>query len=240
MYQKTDAIVLGAVKYGENGRVLKCYTEQFGLQSYMVNSISSKKGVIKSAMILPLTQLTIVASHKDKGTLERIKECTVAHPYTGIYVDPVRNALALFLAEVLMRSLKEEQGNVEKYAFVTDSCNLLDELPEVPAHFHISFLLGLSRYLGFYPETASANNGVYFDLMEGVFLPTSPLHPYQLGVESTAALKELCAAGFNTPVNRISKHLRKELLAGVLQYYKLHVDGFGDLKSVEVLEELFL
>ena len=239
MYIQTKAIVLAAVKYGDSGRVLRCYTKEVGLQGYMINSLKSKKAAVKSSMLLPLTQLNIVASHKEKGTLERIKEAKVNAAYSSIPFDPVKNAIAFFMAEVLNRSLKEEQPNAAKYDFVTTACRLLDEFDQVPAHFHVAFLLALSRYLGFYPELASAAKGVYFDKIEGVFQVQQPMHPHYLDQSNSSALKALLNTTFTDQNIRFPKATRKMLLSEMLLYYKLHVDGFGDLKSVGILEELF-
>jgi DNA repair protein RecO (recombination protein O) len=239
VYTTTQAIVLGAVKYGEGSRVLRCYTEVFGLQSYMLNSIKSKNAAIKPSMLLPLTQLEIVAGHKGKGTLERIKEARVLNAYENIPYNPVKNAMALFLAEVLNKCLKEEQSNPDKFEFVQDACNLLDGLENTPPHFHVSFLLSLSRFLGFYPDQQSAAKGQYFDLMHGVFQVQNPLHPHYMDSETTAALKAMLNTNLGQDDVVLPKRLRKQLLIELLAYFKLHVDGFGQLKSLDVLEEIF-
>ena len=239
MYIQTKAIVLAAVKYGDNSRVLRCYTKKAGLQAYMINSLKSKKAAVKASMLLPLTQLNIVASCKEKGTLERIKEAKVNAAYSSIPFDPVKNAMAFFMAEVLNRCLKEEQPNAAKYDFVTTACQLLDELDPVPAHFHVAFLIALSRYLGFSPELASAEKGVYFDKIEGVFQVQQPLHPHYLDQTNSIAFKALLNTSLTDQNVRFPKATRKMLLLEVLLYYKFHVDGFGDLKSIGILEELF-
>ena len=240
MYIQTPALVLATIKYGDSGRVLRCYTKEAGLQGYMINSLKSKKAAIKPSMLLPLTQLHLVASNKGKGTLERIREAKVSATYNSIPYDPIKNAIALFMAEVLNRALKEEQPNEAKFEFVITACQLLDELDTVPAHFHVSFLLALSRYLGFYPDQASAGKGLYFDKVEGVFQIQQPMHPHYLDQPLTSALKALLNAGMADEQTRFPKTVRKALLGEVLSYYKLHVEGFGDLRSIEVLEELFM
>ncbi len=239
MYQTTQAIVLKSIKYGESSRILKCYTKEFGAQSYMVNSVKSKKSVVRASMLLPLTQLELVASHKGKSTLERIKEARLYCAYEAIPFDPVRNALALFIAEVLSKSLHEEQGNLPTYEFVEGACNLLDHLENVPAHFHIVFLLGLSGFLGFYPRQEQQYQVDYFNLSEGVFQPTQPLHTNFLDAQCTAVLKQMLTENLRNCTHVYPKQMRKKVLAGVLEYYKLHVASFGKLKSVEILEELF-
>ena len=236
MYHPTQAIVLSAIKYGENSRVLKCFTREFGLQAYMVNGLSSKKGVVKTGMILPLSQLDLLVTHKGKGTLERIKEARVLMPYTKLHTDPVRNALALFIAELLTRAIREEGPNPEKFHFIQERCYALDGLEVVPPHFHIAFMLGLTHFLGFYPDARLTLADAYFDLMEGNFLLSQPLHPYYMDKQTTAALQVLLKKEEEA---RISKPIRRKLLYDLLQYYRIHIAEFGELKSVEILEALF-
>ncbi len=219
--------------------MLRCYTKEAGLQGYMINSLKSKKAIIKPSMLLPLTQLHLVASKKGKGSLERIKEAKVLASYTSLPFNPIKNAVGLFLAEVLYRTLKEEQSNPAKFEFIQTTCQLLDEVEPLPAHFHLSFMVAFSRYLGFYPELSSASTGRYFDKLEGVFLTQQPLHPHYLNAETSQALKGLLSIKMTDEKAPLTKPVRKALLAEMLEYYRLHVDGFGKLKSVDVLEELF-
>ena len=238
-YFPTQAIVINSIKYGENSRVLHCYTREFGFQAYMINSVSSKKSIVKSGMLLPLTQLQLVVTHKAKGTLERIKEAQIMEHYRSIPLDPVRNALALFMAEVLSRALKEEQPNPDKFEFVRNSCLLLDRDDIIAANFPLTFLLGLSRYLGFYPDQSSAAKGELFDMMEGRFITANPLHPHCMTSDASAALKTLLNANLNDQDVRISKPVRRTLIRDLLAYYRIHNAEFGQLKSLDVLEELF-
>lgn len=237
MYQPTEAIVLGSVKFGETSRILRCYTRSFGLQGYLVNGVTGRKSTLKAGMMLPLTQLLLVAAHKGKGTLERIKEAKLLCTYQNIPTDPIRNALALFVSEVLNKTLREESPNEGKFTFVQDVCSALEELEKIPAHFPSAFLVGLSRYLGFYPDDKSAFRGRYFDLMEGVFFEAQPLHAHYMSIDVSTALKRTMEGKMETYA--LPKPLRKQLLYDLLSYYHIHQEGFGRLKSVEVLEEIF-
>lgn len=236
MYHPTKALVLSAVKYGENSRVLRCFTREFGLQAYMVNSISRKKGVVNAAMILPLSQLELVVTHRGKGTLERIKEARIGLPYRSLHTDPLRNAVALFLAELLSRALREAGADQAKFDFIAHECAALDGLAYVPPHFHLSFMLELMKHLGFYPDQNKANTAPYFDMVEGYFTQFKPLHPYYMDEPTTAALRAVLQRGLDV---KIPKALRKQLLHQLLQYYRIHLAEFGELKSVEVLTDLF-
>lgn len=239
MYYTIQAIVLQTVKYGETSRVLKCYTDLFGLQSYMVNGVNGKKAVVKPGMMLPLTNLTLIATQKGRGTLERIKEARVSVTHEQLYTDPVRNALALFVAEVLTKCLKTEQGDRDKFDFVSAFCRYLDMSPVIPAHVPQFFLVELSRHLGFYPQAPMHNQAVYFDSMEGCFCSQKPLHPYYFDVESSAALHHLLQKWDDVENLKIPRNVRKLLMRDLLIFYRTHVTDFGQIKSIEVFEEVF-
>ncbi len=71
----TKGIVFSAIKYGEADLIVKCFTQKHGVKTFLLRGIlKSKKGKLKASLFQPLTQLEMVASHKDKGTLEYIKE----------------------------------------------------------------------------------------------------------------------------------------------------------------------
>ena len=106
-YHTSKAIVLSALKYGDTSRIVRLYTDQFGLISVLVNSVSSKRSVVRPSMLLPLTLLDVVHTRKGDGKLDRIKEAKMDLTYTSIPYDPVRNTLALYLAELYGKVLRE-------------------------------------------------------------------------------------------------------------------------------------
>lgn len=237
-YHTSKAIVLSALKYGDTSRIVRLYTDQFGLISVLVNSVSSKKSVVRPSMLLPLTLLDIVHTRKGDGKLDRIKEAKMDLTYTTIPYDPVRNALALFLAELYGKVLREETENREKFDFVRSSCLALDTLEKVPPAFHLSIWAKLTLYLGFSPDVKDASEGGYFDLQDGQFLDhPSLLHPY-LDEHTTAHLLAALRWDFTSPLV-IPKQGRSDLLEGLLRFMNIHLDGFGDFRGLEVLSELF-
>ena len=129
--------------------------------------LSSKKGKLKASYFQPLTQLELEVVHRDKGTLESIKEAKVLHPYSTLHFDVIKGTLVIFLAEMLKNTIKEEEKNIELFHFLEHSLLWLDKNENI-GNFHILFLLKLSAYLGFYPDTSHINKK-YFNLIEGNF-----------------------------------------------------------------------
>lgn len=234
----TPAIVFSSVKFGETDLIVSCFTRSDGIKSYILKGIlKSRKGKLKTSYFQPLTQLEIVAFHKYKGTLERIKEAKVMRNYQSLHSNIVKSGMVMFLAEVLKNSIKEEEPNNALYEFLVRSLDWLDRNDAI-GNFHIYFLIRLSAYLGFYPDTSNME-GQYFNLSEGNFLET-PIGTYCEKGESVNSIKGFFGIDFDE-IRRLkhSKKSRIEMLNLVLLYYQFHLQGFKKPKSIGVLNQLF-
>src|SRR5690606_38734571 len=168
MVVATKAIVFSAIKYSEADLIVSCYTEVAGIKSYLLrNILKSKKGKLKASYFQPLTHLELIADHKNKGTLEYIKEAKIFQPNQTLHTDIVKSGLVMFLSEILKNCIREEEPNNELYSFLENSFQWLDQNEEV-ANFHIYFLLRLSIHLGFYPDASNIQQP-YFNILEGNF-----------------------------------------------------------------------
>ena len=182
-------------------------------------------------------QLEIVANHKNKGSLEYIKEVKTVHPYTSIHTEIAKSAIALFLSEILNYSIQEEEKNEPLFEFIENALQWLDVHDEI-ANFHLAFLTNLTKYFGFYPETKYIHKE-YFDLQEGQFFDQSTLNECITG-ENLTHFKQLLGTKFDKQNTlMLSSKTRNEILAIFIQYFKLHLQGFRQPKSMEVLHEVF-
>ncbi len=234
----TRAIIFSSVKYGDSGLVVKAYTASAGVTSYMLKGVlASKKGKVRTAYFQPLMQLEIVASHRNKGALEYISEVRIAYPYSSLHTDSSKSAMALFLAEMLGNCIKEEESNIALFDFLETSFQWLDAHEQI-ANFHLSFLLSLSRYLGFYPDMTYPSLP-YFDLVEGAFMSGPTLHPHLSG-RLLELFKQVLSLNYETVHSlRISKAERLALLQMLITYFEVHLQGFIKPKSLSVLNEVF-
>ena len=238
MQLTTKAIVLSALKYGDTSLIVKAFTASDGIKSYLLKGIlSSKKGKLKSAYFQPLTQLEIVANHRNKGTLETLREAKVSYHYQTLYADMAKNAMTLFLAELLGNSIREEERNEDLFQFLEASLQWLDIHKEV-ANFHLYFMLSLTRYLGFYPDVYQIDKP-YFDLMEGEFTATESLNPMLKG-ENIYFLKSFLGINIDAiHTIKMKKTNRQDLLKSLILYFELHLQGFRKPRSLSVLNEVF-
>ena len=237
MLVKTKAIVLTSLKYGESDLIVKCFTEE-GVKSYLLKRIlRSKNKKINVAYFQPLTQLRITANHNSRGNLNSIREARINHLYQTIPFNVLKQSIVLFLAETLAYSLYEEEKNPGLYQYIETALVWLDT-HERTSNFHILFLLNLTKYLGFYPETENLNYA-YFDLREGVFTNKKPLNNSVSG-EKLIMFKSLIGINFDVVgqlgLNSRSRNLMLDIL---LDYYELHLPAFKEPKSLNVLKEVF-
>ena len=238
MILSTPGLVLSAIKYGDSSLIVRILTREAGLKSYLVKGVlKSKKGKLKSAYFQPLTQLELVVSHRDKANLHYIREAKIDYPYTSLPTDWTKQAIVLFLAEVLTKVIREEEQNTGLYDYLQTALQWLDTHDQV-SNFHLVFLLQLSKYLGFYPDT-SEHQLPYFDLVEGEFVREQGIHPVIQGDE-LMQFKRLLGIHFEASHKvQLSKQERRQILDVILTYFEVHLQGFSQPRSLAVLHEVF-
>lgn len=238
MYVPTKAIVLRSYRYSEADLIAKCYTESNGLKSYLIRGVlKSKKGKIKAAMFQPFSQLEVMARHKNKGTLEYIKEAKIEKINRSIRSNVKKSSIAIFLAEVIQNAVKEVEENQALYRFLENSIQWL-ETHEKFADFHLYFLVAFSKYLGIYPHKPQGGQ-VYFNSMEGHF-ENEETDQYSVGgtnCELLQTLMETDAEDLKTL--KLNQETRQRFLVFILSYYEVQLQGFHQPKSMEVLNQLF-
>ncbi|WP_333599640.1 DNA repair protein RecO [Flavobacterium sp.] len=236
MLVKTKAIVISSLKYQEKSLIVKCVTQSDGLKTYFVpNAFSAKKSNQKIAYFQPLSILEIEANHKNKGTLEHFKEIKLAHAYQTISSDIVKSTIVMFLSEIIHHSIHEEEKNENLFLFLESALLWLDAHDDV-ANFHLILLLEMTKFLGFYPDTTEMDC-LFFELKEGIFTPI--LGTSCLSEHETHMFKRLLNLKFDSDQKTFAGIERQILLKILLTYYTIHLDGFKNPKSLEVLKEVF-
>ncbi|MEJ7626744.1 MAG: DNA repair protein RecO [Ferruginibacter sp.] len=244
MTHKTKGIVLRTIKYGETSLVVSIFTELFGVNTYMVNGVrSSKKAGARAVLYQPGAILEMEVYHNELKSMQRIKESGWAFLYKNILSDVVKNTIALYIVELLIRSLKQPEQNTDLFIFCEDALIQLDGANKnIAANFPLYFALHLSHFLGFRisNETGNYKDNVYIDLIEGNFVNAQPIHPHFLEGENAVITSELLRIMQLHELEQIKLNgsRRRELLGRYQEYYSLHIPDFGKMKTLSVLHEL--
>jgi DNA repair protein RecO (recombination protein O) len=243
MIHKTKGIVLRAVKYGETSLVLTMFTELFGLQSYIVNGVRtvSKKGSSKSVFFQPSAILDLVVYHNEYKNLQRIKEYKWAHLYQYIFSDVRKNAVAVFMIELLTKCLKQPEPNPELFYFVEDALTHLDKATDtVTANFPLFFALHLAVFFGFRIHDKFSEEKHFLDLEEGLFKAVAPNHPNYLDDKAAEVTSYILKTRQPNELEdlKLNQEFRRLLLNSYEGYYRLHISDFGSLKTLPVLREM--
>ena len=172
--------------------------------------------------------------------LQRLKDVRLTAPASSICLCADKLAIALFVAEFLYYSLRSEQRNVTLYDYICDSLQWLDAANDGYANFHLTFLMRISRFLGFFPNLEDYHEGCVFDMRNSCFSMTVPMHHDFIAADDAALLQQLMRMNFATMrLFRMSRHERNRIAEVLVEYYRIHIPGFPMLKSLEVLQQLF-
>ncbi|MDP2089284.1 MAG: DNA repair protein RecO [Flavobacteriaceae bacterium] len=237
MIVSTKAVVIHTLKYSDTSLIVKLYTQTDGIKSYLIKGAFSRKSKFKVAFFQPLTLLEIEANHNNKGTLNSLKEVRVHYHYQTIPTNIVKQTILMFLTEILNVALIEEGSHESLFDYLNTALTWLDTHDKT-SNFHLLFLLNLTKYLGFYPET-KLNDAPFFDLSEGKFSNQLTVGK-ALNKEELTLFKNLLGTNFDSIEQlKLNGQKRQQLLTILIQYYELHISGFKKPKSIPILKSIF-
>ena len=239
MLIKTRGICLHASKYAETSVIAQVYTEEKGLQSYIISGVRAPKPKVHASLLQPLTLLDMVAYWRPEARLFRTRELRALHTYERIPFEYRRGAVALFAAEVLLKALRESEPLPELFHFVEEFVLHLDGTEEPLVNLPTYFLLQITAHLGVQPESPDFGGPYYFDQTQGYFVPEPPEHFRYAGPEASALLVQLMSATL-TGAHRVpsTRESRAAAIQALLDYLKGQLERFQGLTSHRVLTEV--
>jgi len=240
MLCKSHAIVLKTIKFSETSLVVKAYTELYGLKSFLVRSVRKKHAKNSPNLFQPLSLLEVVYTDKEGAGLIIPKEIASWHHFLTIPFDVYKSSVILFMNELIYRSVHEEEANPNIFQFLTESLIYIDTTNHSVSNVHLVFGIQLTRYLGFFPLGSFSPDKPYFLLREGVFSKYSGEQDDSLNQHDSELFYRFTQVNLeNCHTVEIANSTRTRLLETIILYYKLHLIGFGEIKSVEVLNQVF-
>ena len=232
-----QGIVLQSIRYGDTSLIVKVFTRNHGLRSYMVKGVFNRGSKNHAALFQNLHLINYIEAGKpNKGSLGYLKDVQLSNVYQSIPFVMNKSAILMYVSELLTKTITEQEQNEPLYDFIMKSLLWLDLVDQDYANFPLFFTLELTRYLGFYPKT-NHETGYCFDMMEGSFAHDYPLHPYYLDAEMANTLSQLLNVGIDDACRlplRVSQ--RRELLDGLIVFMRLHAPVMNDFHSHEVLK----
>lgn len=240
MITKTRGIVLRSVRFGESSLIVDVLTKSSGRVSFMVHIPKTSKGKIKKQYFQPMTLLDFEYDFRQQSNLQRIKDVRVSLPYSSIPIDPAKSCISLFLSEFIYYATRNEQENPTLFTYISTSLEWLDNAYEDFANFHLVFMMRLGKFLGFHPFLEDFTPGCFFDLRNGCFTLSMPLHTDFLNAADAGHLYNLMRMNFDTmKLFKLSHDDRNRITEIVLRYYKLHLPNMPELQSFDILREVF-
>ncbi len=237
---KPPALVLSTVNYGDRQLIVDLLTRQAGRQSFIVRLSQSPHGRVHRRLFQPLTLLDADFTLRPNRTLQRFSEVRMSRPWTSLTANPYKMPLVFFVAEFLRHATRDEQDVATLFDYVVDSVEWLDMASEGYANFHLVFMIRLSMFLGFFPNLESYEPGACFDLRSGCFSTTVPPHPDYIQADEAEAMVGLMRLSFTTMrLFRMSREQRNRCVDVILDFYRLHIPAFPELKTLGVVRELF-
>lgn len=225
MIEKTKGIVLDFIRYRETSVIVKIYTEEFGLKSYLVNGArSSKNKSNPMAFFQPLTMLNLVVYNRPSG-LNRIKEMSLEMAFQSIPFEIKKTSIAMFLVEMLSKSLREEEKNDHLFQFIQQSLLFLDHCEADYENFHIQFLFGLTHFLGIAIESSEE---IFSQLQDSGIT---------VNQELSEKLHQIIQGNYLAFV-KLNGKTRSILLNYLIRFFQIHLENFGEIKSLNILKQI--
>ncbi len=221
MLHKTAGIVLHHVNYGETSIIAYIYTALFGRQTYIVNSVRNSRSRVKLNLFQPLSIVEMNTYYKENREIQRIKDIRFLIPQHEIPFQVIKSSIALFIAEILYKTLREEEPNKPLFNFLLQAVQLLDKSREGTNNFHLLFLVQLSKFLGIFPDETF-------------------IYSHSSDKQEQQILRELINSSLQEPERfKINNSIRQDLLSKLLNHYMVHLEGMGTINSFAILKELF-
>lgn len=235
MHIRTRAIVLNKTKYSESSVIVKVFTREAGVQSFILKGAFSKKNKGKLALMENLSLVELSFDDHREG-IKYLSDITLYHPYSLIPFDMVRRTLFIFYNEILYKMLTDYSSDPELFDFIENSLLELDEETAKLADIHLRFLIRFSKILGFAPKDNFSEQNCHFFIEESAFIHDYLNYPDYLSREASAYLSDLM---HEKELETLPpKSIRNELLYGLIRYFERNNEQIHCIESVPILSAL--
>lgn len=237
---KIRGIVVRTTKYSESSVICAVYTDLYGMQSFIINGIRSKKtSPGKASMVQVMSMLDMVVFYRENKGLHRVKELQPAYVYHRLPFEILRSSIGMFMTEIVLKTVKEEEENPDLFDFITGSFLALDQMQEGIPNLHLWFMVHLAGHLGFMPSGAFKPFSKWFDMREGQFVAEEPVTLYGMDEADSELLDKLMRISSDElQTIEINGVQRRRFIDKMIQFFRIHLDYVGEIHSHQVLREV--
>lgn len=256
MIETHKIIVLSALKYADDKLIVRALSRAAGRVSLLVNVTHSSRAAVRYTLFQPLAILEVTWDANPRSSIFKPKSARPDVQLLSVQSDPAKATVAMFLAEFLGHATAGDFDGGLLFDYISYALQWFDTADRDYANFHLVFLLRLSRLLGIDPNVegdlphggrpnghalrSSGPTPRYFSLREGEFAATRPDHIYYIEGGEAAFIPTLMRFNFATMhLLRLNGAQRSRILEAILTYYRLHLPGIPELKSLDVLRAVF-
>lgn len=249
MLAKSQIVVLHTIKHGDTGIVVQCYSSTAGRTALYFRGSSKKMN--NASLLHKLNILDVVAYSSSSGSMPTIREVTAPFNLSTLRSDIYKSSIAIFISELLGKTVREAEANPHLYSFISSSIQILEHTTDGVANFHIHFLTQLCKMLGFMPMDNYSSSAPIFDMAAAKFIP-EPFGIAPYGSQPVGKLESmLLHTLMNTPSTnlgnlscngqqlRISGELRLSYAKRMIEYISHHIGNTIEMKSLDILHQIF-
>lgn len=237
MQTNTQGLVLRNIKYGETSIISTIYTLDFGMQAYIIQGArTAKKTGIKANYFQIGQFLDLSVYHKPGKNLQYIKEVKLNAQHAIQSQNIIKQSIAQYCCELILRCVKEEEENKDLYNFLANFFKEIKNLrKENLALAPIQFTLQFANKIGFAINNNFASDLQYFDALNGEFCDDISNNRYTSNLLSSEVIAHCLTSNQHSSFTNQS---REEALTSLLLFLKLQIEQMGDVKSVSVLHQI--
>lgn len=240
MTEKFTGIVLDITRHNDKHNIVTVYSRSRGRIVFLSPCGSGKAGKLRQSRLQPLSVIEGDIRFSQTAELQKLGAFTLHEVWADIYFHPLKQMIVLFLSEFLNRLLKASMPDEGMWDYIVSSLRLFDAMRRGIIDFHIAFMASLLPFAGIQPDASQYEEGMYFDMRAGVFTDRQPPHhDFLAGNEARFAALITRVNFLNIKALRLTVEMRRRILTLLLAYYSIHYPGISNLKSLEVIRDIF-
>ncbi len=235
--QLAKAIVLKIIPYSDNQKIIRAYTKEMGYLSLISPAYITRK---KNCSVNPMQAVEIEFSYNEKNNLHKLHTVTPLTHLSNIYFDIYKMNIVMLWSEILNLVLKHDEKNEQLFDFIVQSVEYLNATQHDIANFNLFFLYRLPAMIGFGIDTAHYSTGDIFNIKDGIFCLPDAKILHASGPNTAKIIHQLTNCRLeeikDIPLDRQSRNI---LLDIILLFFGIHLNIDFNIKSIEVIREVF-